>query len=125
MEIPRTRRPKPTGRLEAYAWFYMRISGLLLVLLVLVHFGIMHLSYGVTHIDFSVVAARYKTPFWRIYDLILVLLALTHGLNGVKTLADDYVRSRGWRIASLCTIATIGFVFAVMGGFTILTFGGK
>ena len=41
------RQPKPTrGNFELYAWVFMRISGVLLVLLVLGHFGIMHVLDG-------------------------------------------------------------------------------
>ena len=41
------RQPKPTrGNFELYAWVFMRISGVLLVLLVLGHFAIMHVIDG-------------------------------------------------------------------------------
>jgi succinate dehydrogenase / fumarate reductase membrane anchor subunit len=124
VEFETVRRPKASERFETFAWLYMRVSGLLLILMVLAHFRIMHLYYGVEHIDFSVVAARYGTPFWRIYDLVLVLLAVTHGMNGAKMILDDYVHPRSWRTAILCVVWAIGFIFLVMGGFTILTFGG-
>jgi succinate dehydrogenase / fumarate reductase membrane anchor subunit len=119
------RRPTASGRFEVYSWFFMRISGLALVLLVLVHFGVMHLYYGVMRIDWSVVAMRYQTPFWRMYDLLLLLLALTHGLNGAKIVIDDYVHGRGWRVAVLSCLGVLGAVLMVMGAFTILTFTGK
>ena len=122
---PTVHKPKASERFETYAWLYVRVSGLLLILMVLVHFGIMHLYYGVSHIDFSVVAARYRTPFWRVYDLVMVLLAVTHGMNGVKMILDDYLHPRSWRTAVLCLVWAIGFIFLVMGGFTILTFTGK
>jgi len=117
------RRPKAAERFETYAWLYMRVSGVLLILMVLVHFSIMHLYYGVAHIDWHVVAMRYATPFWRIYDLVLVLLAVTHGMNGAKMIIDDYIHPRSVRTAVLCLVWAIGFIFLVMGGFTIVTFG--
>jgi succinate dehydrogenase / fumarate reductase membrane anchor subunit len=122
---PTIQRPKPSERFETYAWLYVRVSGLLLILMVLTHFGIMHLHYGVGHIDFAVVAARYRTPFWRVYDLVMVLLAVTHGMNGAKMILDDYLHPRSWRTAVLCLVWAIGFIFLVMGGFTILTFTGE
>ena len=125
MDEPIVRRPKASGRLEVYAWFFMRISGLLLILMVLTHFAIMHLYYGVANIDFSTVAARYKLPFWRIYDLVLVSIALTHGLNGAKMIIDDYVHLRGWRIAVLSVVWAVGGILFVMGAFAILTFTAK
>jgi len=125
VEEPIVRRPKASGRFEVSAWLYMRLSGLLLVLMVLAHFGIMHLHYGVSHINFSVVALRYQTPFWRVYDLVMVALAVTHGMNGAKMILDDYVHPRGWRTAALCAVWAVGLVFLVTGCFTILTFGGR
>lgn len=122
MEAVTVRKPKASGRLEVYAWFFMRISGLLLILMVLTHFAIMHLYYGVAKIDFSVVAERYRTPFWRLYDLVLVMLALAHGLNGSRLILDDYVHPRGWRVAVLCVVWTFGMVILAMGVFTILAF---
>lgn len=123
MEAPIVRKPKPSGRLEMYTWFFMRISGALLVLLVLVHFGAMHLYYGVSRIDYDFVLRRYGTPSWRLFDLTMLLLALAHGLSGMKIVIDDYVHPRGWRIACLSVLWTVGLVFTVMGAFTILTFG--
>ena len=125
MEPDPVRRPKASERFELYAWLYMRVSGPLLILMVLAHFGIMHLYYGVAHIDFSVVAARYATPFWRIYDLVMVAVAVTHGMNGAKMILDDYIHPRSWRTAVLCLVWAIGLIFLAMGGFTILTFGVK
>ena len=41
------RQPKPSrGNFELYAWVFMRVSGVLLVLLVLGHFAIMHVLDG-------------------------------------------------------------------------------
>ena len=36
-------RPRPTGGLELYAWLFMRVSGIALLLLALGHLAIMHL----------------------------------------------------------------------------------
>ena len=122
MDVLTVRRPKASGRLEVYAWFFMRVSGLLLIGMVLTHFAIMHLYYGVSRIDYDVVAMRYRTPFWRLYDLVLVGLALAHGLNGARMILDDYVHPRNWRIAALCVVWTFGAVILAMGIYTILTF---
>ena len=124
MEVVTVRRPKASGRLEVYAWFFMRISGLLLILMVLTHFAVMHLYYGVDKINFDIVALRYRTPFWRLYDLVLVVLALAHGLNGARMILDDYVHPRNWRVAVLCVVWTFGLAILAMGVFTILTFRG-
>jgi len=115
-------RARPESGIELYAWVFMRLSGVLLLVLALVHLYVMHVVNNVTVIDFQFVARRYATPFWRTFDLMMLWLALIHGLNGLRTVVIDYVRPRGWRFASLASIYVIGFVFLALGSLVILTF---
>jgi succinate dehydrogenase membrane anchor subunit len=115
-------RPRPPSGIELYAWVFMRLSGILLLVLALVHLFYMHVLNNVMVIDFQFVARRYATPFWRTFDLMMLWLALLHGLNGLRTVVIDYVRSRGWRFASLAAIYVLAFVFLALGSIVILTF---
>jgi succinate dehydrogenase / fumarate reductase, membrane anchor subunit len=115
-------RPRPPSGIELYAWVFMRLSGILLLVLALVHLFYMHVLNNVMVIDFQFVARRYATPFWRTFDLMMLWLALLHGLNGLRTVVIDYVRSRGWRFASLAAIYVIAFLFLALGSIVILTF---
>lgn len=80
------------------AWLFMRVSGLLLVLLALGHLVIMHLINSVDTIDFDFVVERMQSPGWRMYDWLLLTLALFHGMNGLRYVVDDYLRPSGWRV---------------------------
>jgi len=100
----------------------MRISGIVLLGLALGHLVIMHITNSVDHIDYQFVAARYRTPFWRTYDLVMLWLALLHGLNGLRTVIDDYVQTKSWRLISLSCLWVVGLVFLVLGSLVILTF---
>jgi succinate dehydrogenase / fumarate reductase membrane anchor subunit len=100
----------------------MRISGILLLFLALGHLAIMHLINSVEAVNYDFVAQRYMTPLWRTYDLAMLWLALLHGLNGMRTIVDDYVRAKGWRVVSLSTLYIVGFVFHLLGSLVILTF---
>ncbi len=116
-------RTKPTGGAELYAWFFMRVSGILLVFLALGHFLVMHvLAEGVDRVNYDFVAARYATPFWRTYDLMMLVLALMHGTNGIRTLIDDYARSKGARIFWLSSLYVIFGFMLIVGSLVILTF---
>jgi succinate dehydrogenase / fumarate reductase membrane anchor subunit len=115
-------RERPAGGFELYAWFFMRISGIVLLGLALGHLVIMHITNSVDHIDYQFVAARYRTPFWRTYDLVMLWLALLHGLNGLRTVIDDYVQTKSWRLISLSCLWVVGLVFLVLGSLVILTF---
>ena len=110
------------GNLELYTWFFMRISGILLIFLVLIHVAIMHILNDIRDIDYDFVAARWLSPFWRTYDLLLLFLALLHGANGIRVIIDDYVRHRGWRVALLSVLYTVSFVLLIMGTMVIVTF---
>ncbi len=115
-------RIRPASDLELYAWLFMRLSGIALLFMALGHLVIMHLINNVEIIDYKFVAARYATPFWRTYDLVMLWLAMLHGLNGARVIIDDYVLGRGWRLAALSTLWAIGIVFLALGSLVILTF---
>lgn len=115
-------RTRPSGGFELYAWLFMRVSGLLLILLALGHLVVMHLLNSTDTLNFQFVNDRFRTPLWRAYDLLLLLLAMFHGLNGARTVIDDYVRNRGWRVFALSALSVVGLVFIVLGSLVILTF---
>ena len=71
----------------------MRLSGLLLIVLVLGHLLIMNiLDGGVHRINFAFVAGRWSSPFWQFWDLSMLWLAEIHGTNGLRTVINDYAR---------------------------------
>ena len=115
-------RPRPAGGFELAAWLFMRVSGVLLLGLALGHLAIMHLINNVDLIDFQFVAVRYARPFWRIYDLLLLILALTHGTNGLRTVVDDFIQKPAARTVVQVSLYTLGFILMLLGSFTILTF---
>jgi len=115
-------RPRPESGLELYAWLFMRVSGILLLLLALGHLTIMHLIHNVEEIDTAFVANRWANPLWRFYDWLLLTLALIHGLNGVRVMVDDYVRRPALRVLSLVGVYGLALFFLLMGSMIILLF---
>lgn len=113
------------GNFELWAWLFMRISGILLVLLALGHLALMHVINTVEVIDYQFVANRWSGPLsavWRTYDTLLLALALVHGLNGVRIVIDDYVHHRGWRVFWMSLLYVGGLFFIVLGTLVIFTF---
>jgi succinate dehydrogenase membrane anchor subunit len=115
-------RPRPQGGIDLLAWIFMRVSGVVLLFMVLAHLTIMHIINNVEVINYHFVAVRYATPFWRTFDVVMLWLAFIHGLNGVRVMIDDYVSSHGWRVFSLASLYVLGFVFLALGSLVILTF---
>jgi succinate dehydrogenase / fumarate reductase membrane anchor subunit len=115
-------RPRPSSNFELFSWYFFRISGILLLFFVLIHLLIMHLINNVDVITYQFIADRWASPLWRTFDLLLLVLALTHGLNGARVLVYDYVHSRGWRTFAMSVLYTVGLLFILLGAQVILTF---
>ena len=114
----RAARPKPeaSGR-ERFWWYFMRLSGLALVILALGHMFIMHVLVELTggEINFAFVQSRWGSPFWRIYDFLLLLLAFVHGANGARIVIGDYVANRRARSVIIGALLVISAIWLVLG----------
>jgi succinate dehydrogenase membrane anchor subunit len=115
-------RPRPESGLELYAWLFMRVSGVVLLFMALIHLAIMHVINNIETISYQFVVQRYDTPFWRTYDLVMLWLALIHGMNGLRVMVFDYVHAPGWRTLWVASIYVLTFVMLALGSLVILTF---
>ncbi len=100
----------------------MRVSGLALVFLALVHFALTHIVNDVAETDSGFVADRWANPLWRLFDWALLALALFHGLNGLRWIIDDYVRSAGARTLVKAGLYSLSLGLFAYGTLTILTY---
>jgi succinate dehydrogenase / fumarate reductase membrane anchor subunit len=128
IEAPRARRRRPSStrsktNFEMYAWVFMRVSGLFLVVLVLGHLLIMNiLDGGVQRINFGFVAGRWASPFWQTWDLLQLWLAMLHGTNGMRTVVNDYAQRDSTRFWLKMLLYTSSFLVLVLGTLVIFTF---
>ncbi len=112
-----------SGSIELWTWFFMRLSGIVLVVLVLGHFTIVHvLGEGVDRVDFAFVSGRWSSPFWQTWDWTMLFLGMLHGANGMKVVIEDYVRRPGARAALKSTLYVVTFILILLGTLVILTF---
>lgn len=86
----------PARNVETYAWLFMRWSGALLVPLVWIHVLLQDVLVGVHTITIDYVALRWATLGWQVYDIALLGFAFAHGMNGLRAVAEDYIRHPGW-----------------------------
>ena len=121
-------RPLMKAGFERYAWFFMRLSGLLLLVLAVFHLLYMHfiIPGGIAGINYETVIARWTDPvwglFWRTFDLLLLVFGLTHGGNGIRYLIDDYLHHEGQRVAAKMILVLIYLVLMVIGTAVIFSF---
>ncbi|HET9760650.1 MAG TPA: succinate dehydrogenase hydrophobic membrane anchor subunit [Nocardioidaceae bacterium] len=111
------------GNFELNSWLFMRGSGLLLLVLVFGHLFVnLMLGEGIHQIDFAFVAGKWANPFWQVWDLAMLWLAMLHGCNGLRTIINDYAVRLNTRFA-LKTLLYFGtLVVIVLGTLVIFTF---
>ncbi|GGC15068.1 succinate dehydrogenase, hydrophobic membrane anchor protein [Cellulomonas carbonis] len=122
---PRSTRTRRTTRtnVEMLGWMFMRLSGVLLLVLIFAHLFVnLMVGDGIKAIDFAFVAGKWASPFWQVWDLLMLWLAMIHGTNGVRTIINDYAERDGTRLV-LKTLLYLAFVVTVvLGTLVIFTF---
>jgi succinate dehydrogenase / fumarate reductase membrane anchor subunit len=108
------------NRWSVLSWVFMRASGVLLLFLALGHFAIMHVFNGVHNLSLGFVQARWALLGWRVYDALLLALALVHGLNGLRIVVNDYVLPPVLNKAVKLLMLAVGIVLIVVGTITII-----
>ncbi len=111
------------GNFELNSWLFMRGSGLLLVVLVFGHLFVnLVAGEGISQVDFAFVAGKWANPFWQVWDLAMLWLAMLHGGNGLRTIISDYATKASTRFA-LKTLLYFGTaVIIVLGTLVVFTF---
>ncbi len=123
LDAPRSSRQLVRNNFEKNAWMFMRLSGIVLVVLVLGHLFIMNiLDGGVHRINFAFVAGRWASPFWQLWDLVMLWLAMLHGANGLRTIINDYASKEGTRLTLKGLLYSATFLTIVLGTLVIFTF---
>jgi succinate dehydrogenase / fumarate reductase membrane anchor subunit len=127
IEAPRSGSPlraKKRGiNWEKWGWIYMRASGVVLLVLIFGHLFVnLFAGEGVKAIDFAFVAGKLSTPFWKVWDTLLLWLALIHGANGMRTLTNDYAQNPLVRRILLIGIAASTAILLILGTLVIYTF---
>lgn len=127
-KAPRAPRARPSrlttrGNTELYGWVFMRASGVILLVLIFGHLFVnLWLGQGVKAIDFGFVAGKWASPFWQVWDLLMLWLAMIHGTNGVRTIINDYAERDGLRLFLKGLLYLAFTIVVVLGTLVIFTF---
>src|SRR5260221_7885032 len=77
--------PRPAGGgFETFSWYFMRITAIGLIFLVIIHLFINHVTTDVACTSYQLVAGRYANPYWRAYALPPLSLSLFPRKNGLS-----------------------------------------
>ena len=107
---------------ERLLWYFLRVSGVLLIFFAGGHLFITHYINVPSDTTFDFVADRWANPLWRSFDMILLFAALWHGLVGLRLSITDFLRSQAARQIGYGLVWAFGVIFTVIGSITILTF---
>lgn len=120
---------RPMNRFEINIWLFMRISGFVLIVLAILHMFILHFMISVEAITIQTLVDRWTAGgleglFWRSYDLLLLLLAFTHGMLGVRYVVLDYFHGKTSRGLLLAGTFLIWLLLILMGASIIFAYNG-
>jgi len=120
---PPRSKPSRGGNFELNSWLFMRGSGVLLVVLVFGHLFVNLITgEGIHQVDFGFVAGKWANPFWQVWDLAMLWLAMLHGGNGLRTIINDYATRPNARFALKTLLYFAVAVTIVLGTLVIFTF---
>ena len=109
--------------IEKWGWMFMRVSGVLLVILIFGHLFVnLMLGKGIHALDFAFIAGKFADPWWQWWDVLMLWLALIHGANGMRTIVNDYVTHPTARKALIWALGLAAGLLIVLGTLVVFTF---
>jgi succinate dehydrogenase / fumarate reductase membrane anchor subunit len=125
---------------EYYMWLFTRLSGILMLLMAAFSIVYANLAGGRTLMDMPTqyrwsffptywhvqnsdipdVFPNWSNSFWQIYAVLLVLVALMHGFNGLRVVVEDYIH-RPYLLLFAKWLVVILFLFTFLAG-TVIVF---
>ncbi|MFT3798397.1 succinate dehydrogenase, hydrophobic membrane anchor protein [Microbacterium sp.] len=124
IEAPRTPAVRRKGaNWEKAGWLYMRISGVILVVLIFGHLFVnLMVGDGIHALDWGFVAGKLANPFWQVWDILMLWLALIHGANGMRTIINDYVTGERVRKTLVWAVFAAAGLLIVLGTLVVFAF---
>jgi succinate dehydrogenase hydrophobic anchor subunit len=100
-------------------WFLQRITGLLLIAGLIVHFTVMHFS-GSRQITHELVLRRISSPYWKAFDLAFLSSVIYHGFHGLWGVVLEYAAGTKWlKFSQMFLLASAGLL--MLTGIYIVT----
>ncbi|MBF8251646.1 MAG: sdhD [Deltaproteobacteria bacterium] len=93
-------------------WFFQRVTAIFLILGMAVH--ILVLPLGEERLTYSLVSGRLSHMGWIVFDLLLLLSCIYHGLNGIWGVILDY-NPKYLKTTIGYTLFTISLIFSILG----------
>ena len=102
------------------AWYFQRLTGIVLVPILLVHLLTMH-RYHEHGLAWEGITRLFSNPYWKVLEISFLVLALYHALNGLYAVVQDYVKSPGLRLTLYGLCVLCGLVLLAFGIVTVVS----
>jgi len=106
---------------RAINWYLQRVTGAALLLLLIMHFWVEHFTAEVRQggLTFEIIQRRFfGNPWFVAIDISFLIIALYHGLNGVRNIIFDFGRVKP-AMRVVVTLLLVGFgLFVAYWGIT-------
>ena len=116
------RKIKRQPSLERAAFMFMRMSGIALLVLAVGHMMIQHVLNSSMHLTLQFVANQWDAWGWKVYDMLLLIFAYFHGINGLRNILEDYIHNRSLMKNITIFLAIFAVVTVIWAGFAIAAF---
>ena len=116
------RKVKVQSNFERRAFLFMRTSGILLLFLAVGHMMIQHVLNSSAHLTIQWVAERWNSWGWKVYDMLLLIFAYLHGMNGFRNVLEDYIHGRSTMKAINIVLGAFAVITIIVAGFAIAAF---
>jgi len=113
---------KIQGNFERYAFLFMRLTGIGLLVLAVGHMMIQHVLNSSANLTLQFVAQQWNSWGWKAYDLLLLAFAFSHGINGLRAVLEDYVHNRRVMRGITIFLAVFVVVTIIWAGYAISAF---
>ncbi|MCB8942690.1 MAG: succinate dehydrogenase [Ardenticatenaceae bacterium] len=108
--------------LERVAFMFMRMSGIALLILAVGHMMIQHVLNSSANLTLQFVAAQWDAWGWKVYDMLLLIFAYFHGINGLRNILEDYIHNRSLMKNISIILAVFAVITVLWAGFAIASF---
>ncbi|MEW6545377.1 MAG: hypothetical protein AB1446_00475 [Bacillota bacterium] len=108
--------------MRTWAWILQRASGAILVFALGLHWLVQHHVSPGAEITFAGVHLKLKWVLYLVSDVLLLVFAVFHGLNGLRTVVLDFRVSRGAAVVLTVVLVVVGIGAIVYGVPPILAF---
>ena len=105
----------------AVPWFLQRVTGIVLLFVMIGHYILMHYNIDSGH-SYDAVLSRMQNPFYKGLQMTFVVLGIYHGVNGTWSVVRDFELNKvaTWTLYSLLVMS--GVVFGLIGITTLMSF---